>query len=89
MFRVMDSSYGSWTVEGTEIKTSRGGDSYESFSSVTESIIMMLSGAVPYSLLKVCGVEIFEGLRSRNIDVTCIFSFCLNSRHSLRVLIVV
>ena len=58
MFRVMDSSYRSWTVEGTEIKTSRGGDSYESFSSVTEGIIMMLSGAVPYSLLKGYGVDI-------------------------------
>ena len=58
MFRVINSSYGSLTVEGTEIKTSRGGDSYESFSSVTESIIMMLSGAVPYSLLKGCGVDI-------------------------------
>ena len=58
MFRVVDSSYGSWTVEGTEIKTSRDGDNYESFSSVIESIIMMLSGVVPCSLLKGCGVDL-------------------------------
>ena len=58
MFRVMDSSFRLLTFEGTEIKTSRGGDSYETFSSVTEGIIVMLSGAVPYSLLKGCGVDI-------------------------------